>query len=68
MIIQCWHSVFNICCRSKVNTLLIDYAMKGFSTHHYPISDEQIPSMMHCSQIIEDIHATLLKGRKVLIQ
>ena len=56
------------CCRSKVNTLLIDYAMNGFTTHHYPISDEQLPSMLKCAQIIEDIHSALLRGRKVLVQ
>ena len=54
--------------RSKVNTLLVDYAMNGFTAHHCPISEEQMPSVLECIQLIDKIHTSLQNGRKILIQ
>ena len=59
---------FFLCLRSKVNTLLVDYAMNGFTVHHCPISEEQMPSVLECIQLIDKIHTSLQNGRKILIQ
>ena len=60
--------IFILCFRSKVNTLIVDYVMNGFTAHHCPINEEQMPSILECAQIIDDIHTSLRTGRKVLIQ
>ena len=54
--------------RCKVHTLLVEYAERNFTPHHYPLHAEHLPNMSQCLQLLEDIYTCLQSGRKTAIQ
>ena len=58
--------------RAKVENLLEEYWMRGFTVHNYPLENEQVPSMETCLELLVNLYSSLYsslkRGNKVAIQ
>ncbi|CAG13235.1 unnamed protein product, partial [Tetraodon nigroviridis] len=64
--------VFVFCTRAelhwyRVPSLLDAYRQRGFSVHHMPFPDGDVPELEQCSQILEELQASLENNRRTLI-
>lgn len=65
--------VFVFCTRAelhwyRVPSLLDVYQQRGFSVHHMPFPDGDVPELEQCCRILEELQASLENNRRTLIQ
>ena len=54
--------------RCQVPMLLTQYEERRFSYRHFPMGEDNIPSMIQCLQIVVNIHQASLARKKLLVQ
>ncbi|CAL1537573.1 unnamed protein product [Lymnaea stagnalis] len=64
--------VFCLCTKGefylyRTQDILEKYCDAGFTVHHYPIDDGQIPAFVDLIKIIEDLQATVSAGKRTII-
>nr|AFM89193.1 cyclin-dependent kinase inhibitor 3 isoform 1 [Callorhinchus milii] len=52
----------------RVPGLLESYQQQGFTVHHYPFPDGNVPDISSCSKILEELRICLENDKKTLIQ
>ncbi|NP_001279316.1 cyclin-dependent kinase inhibitor 3 [Callorhinchus milii] len=52
----------------RVPGLLESYQRQGFTVHHYPFPDGNVPDISSCSKILEELRICLENDKKTLIQ
>ena len=66
-----WHlsfSCLHFSTRCQVPMLLMQYEERRLSYQHFPMAEDNKPSIMQCLQIVVNIHQALLARKKVLVQ
>lgn len=52
----------------RVPSLLDVYQQRGFSVHHMPFPDGDVPELEQCCRILEELQASLENNRRTLMQ
>jgi len=65
--------VFVFCTRGelkkyRVPSLLEVYQQRGFTVHHVPFPDGDVPELEQCFRILEELRVSLESGRRTVIQ
>lgn len=65
--------VFVFCTRAelhryRVPSLLDVYQQRGFTVHHMPFPDGDVPELEQCRRILEELQTSLENNRRTVIQ
>lgn len=66
-----WDSSFSclhVFTRCQVPMLLTQYEERRFCYQHFPMGEDNMPSVLQCLQIVVNIHQALLARKKLLVQ